>query len=208
MKKALVALVGVVVIFVVVVAMQPAGFHLERSVISKAPPAVLFDYVNDLHKMPEWSPWAAMDPNQKITYAGPAIGVGSSYTWVGEKTGEGKQTITESVPNQKVTTKLEFLKPMEATNVATFTLKPAAGGTTVTWSMDGERDFISKAFGLFVSMENMVGPQFEQGLAKLSAVSEKKASEIAAAEAKAKADAEAAAATAPTGATGPTAAKH
>ncbi len=209
MKKVLIAIAVVITLLLIVVAMQPAEFHLERSITSKAPPTVVFDYVNDLHKMPEWSPWAAMDPNQKVTYTGPALGVGSSYTWVGEKTGEGKQTITESVPNQKVVTKLEFIKPFEATNVATLTLKPAATGTSITWSLDGERNFMSKAFGLVMSMEKMVGPQFEEGLTKLSQLSEKKAGELAAAEAAAKAkadaDAAAAAAAAPTGPTGPAA---
>ncbi len=208
MKKVAIVLAALLVVFLIVVSMQPAEFHLERSITVKAPATVAHAYLNDLHKMQEWSPWAAMEPTQKITYAGPAEGVGSSYHWVGEKTGEGQQTITESVPGQKIVTKLEFIKPFEATNAAAFTLKPQGDSTAITWSMDGQRNFVSKAMGLVMSMEKMVGPQFEEGLAKMKPIIEKKAADQAAADAAAAqaAAAAAAAAAAPSGPTGPAAA--
>jgi hypothetical protein len=36
--------------------------------------------------------------------------------------------------------------------------------------MWGEKNFITKAIGLFVSMDKMIGGQFEQGLTRLDAV--------------------------------------
>lgn len=38
--------------------------------------------------------------------------------------------------------------------------------------MTGEKCFIVKALGLFLSMDRMIGTQFEKGLAQLKAVAE------------------------------------
>jgi hypothetical protein len=84
-------------------------------------------------------------------------------------------TITNSIPPERVDIKLEFLKPFASVAVTEFTIKPAAAGSTVEWSMHGESDFMSKAFSLVMgSMDKMVGPDFEKGLAQLKAVAEKK----------------------------------
>ena len=53
------------------------------------------------------------------------------------------------------------------------TLEPEGTGTKVTWSMLGtsEGNFMMKLFAPF--MDNMVGPDFEDGLKNLKAVAEK-----------------------------------
>ena len=81
-------------------------------------------------------------------------------------------TITESRPNELVRCNLEFFKPMAGTSTAEFAFKPAGDQTSVTWSMSGKNNFIAKAFCLFVSMDKMVGGEFEKGLAQLKSVSE------------------------------------
>src|SRR5258706_10716431 len=78
---------------------RPATFHVERSTITSAPPPVVFAIVNDLHRFPEWSPWQKLDPAMRSAVEGPGVGPGSSYTWTGnDQVGEGRMTITESVP--------------------------------------------------------------------------------------------------------------
>jgi hypothetical protein len=47
------------------------------------------------------------------------------------------------------------------------------GATEVTWVMSGPATFITKLMGVFVSMDKMVGKDFEEGLAKMKAVAEK-----------------------------------
>ncbi|MDB6021894.1 MAG: polyketide cyclase, partial [Pedosphaera sp.] len=123
-----------------------------------------------------WNPWTKLDPAIKMTYEGKPAGTGASYSWVGNsQVGEGRMTITESRPNELVGFKLEFFKPMAGVSTAEFTFKPQGGQTTVTWSMSGEKNFVSKAICLFVSMDKMIGGQFEKGLADLKSVSEGKA---------------------------------
>ncbi len=163
----------VVVAFVVIAAMQPADFSVVRSTTISAPPAVAFAQVNDFHKWDAWSPWAKIDPAMKATFAGPAEGTGAIYTWAGNsKVGEGRMTITDSHSSDLVRLKLEFYKPFAATNVAEFTFQAQGRQTTVTWKMSGRKNFVTKAMGLFMSMDKMVGGQFETGLAQMKVVSE------------------------------------
>jgi len=81
-------------------------------------------------------------------------------------------TIIDSKPNELVTMKLEFMKPMSATDQATFKLAPDGDGTRVTWSMDGKNNLMGKTFSIFMNMDKMVGGSFEEGLAKLDSVAQ------------------------------------
>jgi uncharacterized protein YndB with AHSA1/START domain len=169
LKKILIGLAVVIVLFLVVVATRPDTFHVERSGTVNAPPEAVFAVINDFHHWGEWSPWEKLDPAMKKDYEG-GPGVGAKYHWAGnDKVGEGRMTITDAHAPDKVAIKLEFMKPWEATNATTFTLKPAGAGTSVTWAMDGNQNFMAKAFGLFMNMDSMIGKDFEQGLANLNA---------------------------------------
>ena len=76
LKKILIGVAVAVVVFVVIVALQPAQYRVERSATISAPAAVVFEQINDFHKWEAWSPWAKLDPTMKTTYEGPAAGPG------------------------------------------------------------------------------------------------------------------------------------
>ncbi len=168
LSKILIGIAVVIVVFIVVVAMQPAAFRIARLATLAAPASALFDQVNDFHNWAAWSPWAKIDPAMKETFEGAPAGVGAVYSWVGNnQVGSGRMEILESRPSERIRIRLDFLKPMKATNTAEFTFAPEGDGTTVTWSMEGERNFMAKAIGLFMNMDEMIGGQFEQGLAQM-----------------------------------------
>jgi uncharacterized protein YndB with AHSA1/START domain len=171
--KILAAFALIIVIFAVVVGLRPAEFRVVRSVAISAPPSAVFAQVNDLHKWEAWSPWAKLDPAMKQTYDGPPAGTGASQTWTGNhKVGEGTMTITESHPSDLIRFRLEFRKPFTAINTSEFTFQPEGNQTLVTWSMAGKNNFMSKAFGLFMNMDKMVGGDFEKGLASMKTIVE------------------------------------
>jgi hypothetical protein len=174
-KKILIGLVLIVVVFVIVVAMQPSEFHVSRSAKMAAPPAEVFAQVNDFHKWEAWSPWEKKDPNMKRTFSDPAAGKDAKYGWSGNSdVGEGAMTILESRPNELIKIKLDFIKPMEDTSTVEFAFKPEGEQTEVTWSMYGKSGgFIQKAFCLFMNMDKMVGGDFEKGLASIKTIVEK-----------------------------------
>ncbi len=122
LKKILVTLVAVIVVFLIVVALQPADFKISRTAVIPAPPAAVFEQINDFHKWSDWSPWAKLDPNAKNSFDGPASGVGAKFSWSGNnEVGEGSMKITASKPSESVVMDLVFTKPMAATNLTEFT---------------------------------------------------------------------------------------
>lgn len=148
-------------------------YTVTRSATIDAPPERVYAHVIDFHKWGEWSPWDELDPGMEKTYSGPDAGVGARYAWSGNrKVGEGRMEITDASEQSAITIALEFLKPFEASNTTTFTLRPEGGGTNVTWAMTGRKTFMTKVMGLFKSMDKMVGPDFEKGLRRLKAVAE------------------------------------
>lgn len=167
-KKIAVGLVGLVVLFVLVVATRPTDFKYERSLSMPGTAASAYALVEDFHNWPRWSPWDGLDPNQKRTFGGAARGEGSIFEWDGnDKVGAGRMTITRAVPDQLIEMKLEFLRPFAATNHVALTVKPGegrAGEVTVTWTMTGQNGFGQKAAGLFMDMDKMLGDDFSKGL--------------------------------------------
>jgi uncharacterized protein YndB with AHSA1/START domain len=152
---------------------QPDSFRIERSITVKAPPEKVFALVNDFQQWPKWSPWEKKDSSMKRTMGATSQGVGATYSWDGNKdVGTGRMEIKESVPSNKVSIQLNFLKPFEAQNVSEFLIAPKDGQTEVRWAMSGPQPFIAKLMGVFFSMEKMVGPDFEQGLAALKTAAE------------------------------------
>jgi Polyketide cyclase / dehydrase and lipid transport len=172
-KKVLIALAAIVVVFIAVVAMQPSEFRVARSAIIRAPAPDVFAQVNDFHSWQAWSPWAKLDPTAKASFEGPRAGAGAVFAWAGnDKIGEGRMTLTESLPSELIRIKVDFVKPMEGTSIAEFTFKPEGDQTAVTWMMTGHNNFIAKAVCLFMNLDKMVGGDFEKGLANLKSVVE------------------------------------
>jgi hypothetical protein len=192
-KKILLGLVVLLIAFFGYVATRPDEYTLERSATINAPADVVFAQVNDFHNWAAWSPWEKLDPAMKKVYEGPPSGQGAMYSWESEKVGHGKMTLETARAPEFLDIKLQFLKPFESTNRATFTFKPAGETTHVTWGMKGQSNFMFKAMTVFRSADELMGKDFEAGLASMKTVSE------AAAVEQAKAKAAAAAAPPPPG---------
>jgi hypothetical protein len=190
-KKVLLVLLVLIVGLVIVIATRPDNLHVERSATVGAAPQFVTPLVNDFHRWSEWSPWEKLDPTMKKEFEG-GPGVGAKYHWAGnDKVGEGRMAIVSSQPD-KIVINLEFIKPWVATSTVTFTFKPEGAGTKVVWASDGKQSFPAKAFGLFKNLDQMIGKDYEAGLAAMTAPAAADAQKAAAAEAAQKAAAEAA----------------
>ncbi|MGH8672109.1 MAG: SRPBCC family protein [Burkholderiales bacterium] len=158
----------------ILAAMKPDTFRVQRFASIKASPEKIFALINDFKSWGAWSPWEKKDPAMKRTFGAITSDKGATYAWEGNKdVGQGSMEITESVPPSKLTINLNFLKPFEAHNTVNFTLTPAAGGTDITWSMGGTNNFMAKIIQVFMNMDKMIGADFETGLANLKAAAEK-----------------------------------
>jgi uncharacterized protein YndB with AHSA1/START domain len=145
-------------------------YTVERSATIGAPPDAVFGQLVDFHQWTDWSPWEELDPELQRTYSGADQGVGAVYEWSGNrKAGAGRMEITGADAPKHVEVALQFLKPFKSSNTVTFTLSPVEGGTDVRWTMVGPKTFMTKVMGIFKSMDSLVGPDMEKGLAKLDA---------------------------------------
>lgn len=176
--KILIALAVLFAVFLLVAATQPEDFTITRTATFAAAPAAVFPHVNNLHRWQEWSPWARLDPAVRNSYSGPDEGTGAVFSWAGNnKVGEGTMTITASRPADLVQLRLDFVKPFACTNTAEFTFQTHGNQTVVTWTMTGKKNLIAKAMGLVMNMDEMVGGDFEKGLAQLRVIVAKPAGE-------------------------------
>jgi len=153
---------------------RPDSFSVQRTATIRAPADRVFMLINDFHRWGEWSPWEKLDPAMKRTFGGPAAGPGSSYEWTGNsKVGAGRMEILKATPASKVDIQLDFIKPFEGHNITEFTLTPQGPNTEVRWLMHGPAPFVTKLMGVFVSMDAMIGKDFEAGLSNLKNAAEK-----------------------------------
>ena len=175
-RIALTIVAGLVVLAGVIIGMaaiKPDSFQVSRSTTINAAPEKIFFLLNDFNNFTAWSPYEKKDPNMKRTISGAPSGEGAIYAWDGDETvGKGRLEIVDSVPPQKVEMTLDFERPFETRNMVLFTLEPKDGGTGVTWSMRGPAPFASKLMQIFYDMDEMVGAEFETGLANLTTLAE------------------------------------
>ena len=174
LKRIALALLIAVVLLVGYAMSKPDDFRIERSARIAAPPGKIFAMINDLKAFNTWNPWEKKDPGKGQYGAGDTAGAGASYAWDSEKLGAGRMTIESTAPSSNVTMRLDFIKPIQATNKAVFALAPDGDGTRVSWSMSGKNNLVSKLFQVFVSMDKMVGDDFAAGLDNLKALAEAK----------------------------------
>jgi uncharacterized protein YndB with AHSA1/START domain len=173
MLPILLALAIIAMLLFVLLVGRPDEFKVTRSATIAAPPATVFEQVNDFHKWDAWSPWAKLDPACRNTFSGAAAGKDAGFAWDGNsKVGAGRMTITECQPPELIRINLEFLRPFKSTNTTEFTFRPQSSQTLVTWSMSGKNNFMSKVFGVFMDCDTMVGKDFEKGLAGIRTIAE------------------------------------
>jgi hypothetical protein len=175
LKKFLLSLIVILVSFSGYVTMQPNEFRIARSLVINASADAVYNYVNEPKKMETWSPWSKLDPNAKMTYSGPEYGIGAAVTWFGNnEMGEGTETIIDTIPNEVVKTRLDFIRPMQATHTGEFIIKQKNDTQVeVTWVMSGTHNFIAKAMSIVFNCDAIVGANFEEGLNNLKTILEK-----------------------------------
>ena len=179
-KKVGIVLIVLVLIYVGLAIIGPKNYTVERSKNINVPANVVFDLVSKFSNWEQWSPWKEKDPTATYTLDGEDGVVGTKYSWVGdeETTGKGSMTITEIIPNQKFAYDLEFTEPWEMKSKGAFELTESENETTVKWIDSGDIPFAQRPFMLFMSIDDMIGKDFERGLFKIDSIAQIKAKEV------------------------------
>ncbi len=169
MTTLLYILAGIVLLLLILAVLAPKKYDVSRSIVIDSPRDKIFTVLRSLKQQDEWSPWAKRDPNMLKEYRGTDGEVGSVSYWKGNKeVGEGEQEITKIVDGERVEGNLRFLKPWKSESDCYFVTEDAdAGKTKVTWGFSGKNKFPFSIMMLFMSMDKMVGKDFEEGLSTL-----------------------------------------
>ena len=165
LKWILAAVATVVVVFLIVVALQPSDFKVERSATMRAPAPAAFAQVNDFHNWRAWSPWEKIDPALKRQYEGPEGRHGRSLCLAGQQGRRRRPHDDHREPAGRAGAhQARVLQAVRGDEYRRIQLQARGRRTAVTWTMTGQNNFLSKAICLFVDMDKMVGGMFEQGL--------------------------------------------
>jgi len=171
LKKILLGLGLLIGLLLIIALLLPDTYRVKRSVVINEPVSEVYPHVANLHNWAAWNPWTASDPSVNNTISGSGHEIGSVWAWNGEAVGVGSLTVKELKPHQKMVSQLAFEEPQMFESDDIWTFEEVAEGTKVTWINEGELSYpVDRIFGLF--LDDMLGPDFEKGLAKLKEVVE------------------------------------
>jgi effector-binding domain-containing protein len=160
-----------VVVILVSGALLPGERSITREITIEKPASVIFPLVADFGNWHHWDPWRAMDSNAVFTISEKSCGIDSKQEWKGEIIGEGYLLTKEYDEYSRVLFDLVFDGNEEKVNQDEWLFEETASGTNVKWSTHLNLSFpMERIFGLFI--ENMLGPQKEEGLSKLKEYAE------------------------------------
>lgn len=173
LKTILKYIVLLIVVVLAIAYILPGSVRVERATVIDAKPDEVFALVNSFEEFNRWSPWYERDPEGDYRIEGPDEGVGARMIWASDKpdVGSGSQEIIESVPDRLVRTRLDFADMGDAH--AFFELEPRGDDRThLVWGFNTDLGLnpVSRYVGLM--LERWIGPDYEQGLAKLKTLAE------------------------------------
>lgn len=177
LKKILIGLGVLFLIYLLLCAFGPSSMNISRSAMIKGTQLSVYEEIGDFKKVNNWSPWFQRDPNMKQTITGEAYTVGHKSEWESESQGSGAQTIVEAVSPTKLRTELAF-KGFSDMSYAQFDLEQIGDSVKATWSMEnGGVPFMFRGMMLLMNGKKMISDDYDAGLASLKKIVEAKPAE-------------------------------
>ena len=166
LMRLVLGLVGLVAILAAVAVGLPAHVTVARSVVINAPESAVFPYVNNLHRLGDWSPWKLRDPQLTMTYGGTEEGKGAQIQWTSQKPsiGTGSMSISDSNLNRSVELAANF-NNVEGTS--TFEIAPSGSGSKLTWSFGYDTGSSPLKRWKALMLDSFIGAEYRAGLDKL-----------------------------------------
>ena len=167
----LISLAIVAGLFLVVALVLPSSRHLVEKVETNRKLTIAFDSLNSLRRFKDWNPLVLRDPRVQMTLSGPDSGVGARLDYVSKEEGLGKGSweITESVPREKVSYKIEN-EERGSNKRTSFSFKPTGRNNrnveiTQSYSVDYGWNLLGRYAGMYVSRH--VGDDMKLGLSRI-----------------------------------------
>lgn len=159
-------------IYCLLCVLGPKNLNVERSTVIEAPKTAIFNLVNDIQKWEKWSSWNLRDTAMIITYPGKTVGVGGNSAWVSETEGNGTQEIVESIPGERLKTKLIF-EGFGDPSHSVFKFEDEGDKTKVSWAMETtELSFPLRGMMMLMGMKGDIASNYEESLSNLKTLVE------------------------------------
>ena len=167
----LISLAIVAALYLAVALVLPSQRHLSESTETNRKLTIVFDSLNSLRRFKSWNPLVLRDPRVQLSFSGPDSGVGARMDYVSQndRIGNGSWEITDSVPRQKVSYKIDNIE-RGSNKRTTFSFKPTGRNNrnveiTQTYDVDYGWDLIGRYAGLYVARH--VGDDMKLGLSRI-----------------------------------------
>ena len=170
---ALYIILGIIVLILVIAAVMPGKYVIEKQIIINKPQQEVYAKVADFNFYREWNPWQKSEPAAKYKIIGTPATVGHKYEWEGRKIGSGSLTVASVTPYNKIDLDLEFIKPWKTKAFDNWTFEDLKNGTSkVIWHNSGPLPYpTARLMGPVISKN--LSTQFVQGLNSLKEMCEK-----------------------------------
>ena len=165
-----IVLAVLVALFVCGGLMLPRELEVEESVSIQAPVSNVWKLVGDLRANEQWSPWKKSDPELVAVFSGPERGIGQTSEWNTEKSGKGKQVVSEYSENELIAMDLDFYE--RGTGKAAIRLETQGEAVTVTLSIESEAENLVARYFQVLLVKNMLSEEYRMGLAELKTLAE------------------------------------
>lgn len=131
---------------------------------------------NTLKTMDQWSPWSDLDPGMKKYWTETTGQPGEKVCWNSKNKDAGKgcqewEKVDET--GKRIDTKIKFLTPYESEENAYVKVVPEGNGSKATWEFTSQIPYPFTLMMLFMNMEDAIGKDYQKGLSRLKALSEK-----------------------------------
>ena len=165
--RIILVLISLLILLIVGVGLfGPTEMNVSHKKVLKVPLPAVWEQVVEFKNWESWSPWAASDPDMKVTYneAG-SRGVGCGYSWDGPNTGIGEMEIREITEDKEIGMDIGFdMGDGMEYSTCDMQFSEVEGGTEVTWNFEstGGTKFGQRLMN--VIMPSMLTGMYEQGL--------------------------------------------
>jgi len=164
----LIAVVVTAIVFSVYQIVKFPGFRVSRWIIIAAPRSTVYAHVNDLHNWHSWFPWAMLDTDPQVRFEGSSTGSGAVFSWSGNaQAGAGNIRIIDSVIDERISMRLEFVLPHPGVTTTEFVFTDAEDQCRVTWTISGKNNMVARLFALYINLDKTIGGPIEDGLTLL-----------------------------------------
>lgn len=162
--------VSLIVMVLVIALFIKKEYLIEREITINRSKTKVFEYIKYLKNQESYSVWASMDPDMKSEFRGTDGVVGFVSAWESkiDDVGKGEQEIIKINDGNRIDYEKRFVEPFEDKgNTYLITESLNDSSTKVRWGYTDKMKYPWNLMKLFMNMEEMLGPDREQGLTNL-----------------------------------------